>query len=458
MSSIQSLSSALSGLVAARRKLETHGHNIANASTEGYTRQRAIQAPVGAGVVSRVFASSPSDPGGVMSMGVERLSDVLLQSRMATAIEGQGATQATEKYMMRIEDAFAEPSESAISGQLTRYWGAWASLAISPDSTAARQQVLAEGEQLAYSLRRADTEMSDTLTYAGAELEATASEINNLSEQIADLNGAIVSAGRNTTSQADLWDQRDRHVSRLAQLTGATSRVREDGQAAVFVGGRVLVDNKTVLKVQATSTELQWAMDGAKVDASGYVGSLHTLVSTTIPALRASLDAVAASLVSQTNAIHTAAADPSGATGRLFYDPAGVTAATIAISTDPTNGVAGNPQRVAAASVAGAVFDGSAAHALALLGDAPTGPDAAYMGFLSSLGVATSSARSRAASSELVLAAASNDYNATAQVNLDDELAEMTAAQRAYQASARVVTAIDEMLDDLIRRFGRVGA
>jgi flagellar hook-associated protein 1 FlgK len=80
------------------------------------------------------------------------------------------------------------------------------------------------------------------------------------------------------------------------------------------------------------------------------------------------------------------------------------------------------------------------------------------MGFLSSLGVATSSARSRAASSELVLAAAANDYNATAQVNLDDELAEMTAAQRAYQASARVVTAIDEMLDDLIRRFGRVGA
>jgi flagellar hook-associated protein 1 FlgK len=300
--------------------------------------------------------------------------------------------------------------------------------------------------------------MSDTLTYAGAELEATASEINNLSEQIADLNGAIVSAGRNTTSQADLWDQRDRHVSRLAQLTGATSRVREDGQAAVFVGGRVLVDNKTVLKVQATATELQWAIDGAKVDASGYVGSLHTLVSTTIPALRASLDAVAASLVSQTNAIHTAAADPSGATGRLFYDPAGVTAATIAISTDPTNGVSGNPQRVAAASVAGAVFDGSAAHALALLGDAPTGPDAAYMGFLSSLGVATSSARSRAASSELVLAAAANDYNATAQVNLDDELAEMTAAQRAYQASARVVTAIDEMLDDLIRRFGRVGA
>ena len=301
MSSIQSLSSALSGLVAARRKLETHGHNIANASTAGYTRQRVVQSPVGAGVVAHVFSSSPSDPGGVISMGVERLSDVLLQSRMATAIEGQGATQATEKYMLRLEDAFAEPSDAAISGQLTRYWGSWASLAISPDSTAARQQVLAEGEQLAYSLRRADTEMSDTLTYAGAELEATASEINNLSSQIANLNGAIVSAGKNTTSQADLWDQRDRLISRLAQLTGATSRVREDGQAAVYVGGRVLVDNKTVLQVQATSTELQWAIDGAKVDASGYVGSLHTLVSTTIPALRASLDAVAAALVSQTN-------------------------------------------------------------------------------------------------------------------------------------------------------------
>jgi flagellar hook-associated protein FlgK len=86
-----------------------------------------------------------------------------MQNRLSMATDFDGAAQATEKYMMRIEDAFAEPSDSALSGQMTRFWGSWAALAISPESNAARQQVLAEADQLVYTLRRSDTELSDTL-------------------------------------------------------------------------------------------------------------------------------------------------------------------------------------------------------------------------------------------------------------------------------------------------------
>lgn len=458
MSSIQSLNSALSGLMAARRHLETHGHNIANASTEGYTRQRITQTAAGSGIVSRVFATAASDPGGVTSIGVERLTDLLLQNRLSMATDFDGAAQATEKYMMRIEDAFAEPSDSALSGQLTRFWGSWASLAISPESNAARQQVLAEADQLVYTLRRSDTELSDTLEFASGEFNVIADEINNLASQIAELNGAVVSAGSMTTAQSDLWDQRDRLVHRLSELTGATQSVRPDGQVAVFVAGRTLVDNKTVLRVQATSTSLQWAGDSAPVEASGYVGALHTLVSSTIPDIKTKLDSVAAALVTQINALHAAGSDKTGNTGRVFFDPAGVTAGTIAVSTDPTNGVYGQPDRIAAGVPGNGPFDGTAALSIAALADSATGPDSVYMGFLSDLGVKTSSARARAQSASLVLESAVRDYASIAQVNLDDELAGMTAAQRAYQASARVVTTIDEMLDDLIRRFGRVGA
>lgn len=458
MSSIQSLNSALSGLMAARRHLETHGHNIANASTEGYTRQRITQTPAGSGVVSRVFSTAPSDPGGVTSVGVERLTDLLLQNRLSMATDFDGAARASEKYMMRIEDAFAEPSDSALSGQLTRFWGAWASLAISPESNAARQQVLAEADQLVYTLRRSDTELSDTLEFASGEFNVIADEINNLSSQIAELNGAVVSAGSMTTAQSDLWDQRDRLVHRLSELTGATQSVRPDGQIAVFVAGRTLVDNKTVLRVKASSTALEWEGDSSVVEATGYVGALHTLVGSTIPDIKTKLDNVAASLVSQINALHSAGADKDGNTGRIFFDPAGVTAGSVAVSTDPTNGVYGHPERISAGTPGNGPFDGSAALSIAALADSPTGPDASYMAFLSDLGVKTSSARARAQSASLVLESAVRDYSSVAQVNLDDELAGMTAAQRAYQASARVVTTIDEMLDDLIRRFGRVGA
>ena len=457
MSSIQSLNSALSGLMAARRHLETHGHNVANAATEGYTRQRVTQSPAGAGIVARVFSTAATDPGGIASVGVERLTDLLMQNRLSMASDFDSSAQATEKYMMRIEDIFAEPSDSALSGQLTRFWGSWAALSISPESNAARQQVLAEADQLVYTLRRADTELTGTLDFASGEFNVIADEINNLTSQIADLNGAVVSAGSMTTAQSDLWDQRDRLVHRLSELTGATQRVRADGQVAVFISGRTLVDNKTILRVQATATSLQWEGDLNPVEAAGHVGALHTLVTSTIPDVRTKLDSVASSLVTQINALHSTGSDRGGNTGRIFFDPAGLTAGSIAVSTDPANGVYGHPDRVAAGVPGNGLFDGSAALSIAALADSATGPDSVYMGFLSDLGVKTSSARARAQSASKVLESAVRDYASVAQVNLDDELAGMTAAQRAYQASARVVTTIDDMLDDLIRRFGRVG-
>jgi flagellar hook-associated protein 1 FlgK len=216
-----------------------------------------------------------------------------MQNRLSMATDYDSSAQATEKYMMRVEDIFAEPSDSALSGQLTRFWGSWAALSISPESSAARQQVLSEADQLVYTLRRADTELTGTLDFASGEFNVIADEINNLTSQIAELNGAVVSAGPMTTAQSDLWDQRDRLVHRLSELTGATQRVRADGQVAVFISGRTLVDNKTILRVQATATSLQWEGDLNPVEAAGHVGALHTLVTSTIPGVRTKLDSVA---------------------------------------------------------------------------------------------------------------------------------------------------------------------
>jgi flagellar hook-associated protein 1 FlgK len=104
------------------------------------------------------------------------------------------------------------------------------------------------------------------------------------------------------------------------------------------------------------------------------------------------------------------------------------------------------------------VFDGSNASSIGILADALGGVDATYEGFLAELGVTTKSARSKADAQTLVLSSAKSDLNTISQVNMDDELADLMAAQRAYQASARVVTAMDEMLQTLINNFGRAGA
>jgi flagellar hook-associated protein 1 FlgK len=167
---------------------------------------------------------------------------------------------------------------------------------------------------------------------------------------------------------------------------------------------------------------------------------------------------VAAQLVAAVNVLHSAGADTSGTTGRIFFDPASTTAASITLSSDAANGVSGHPERLAAAAATGGVFDGSNASSIGVLADAAGGVDTTYEGFLAELGVTTKSARSKADAQTLVLSSAQSDLNTISQVNMDDELADLTAAQRAYQASARVVTAIDEMLQDLISHFGRVGS
>lgn len=457
MSSIQSIHTALSGLIAARKRVETASHNIANATTRGYSRQSISQVAAGGGIVPRVFTPSPVESGGVITVGVERSTDALLRNRVNVASDSAGSAAAGAKYMERVEGSLNEPSESGLSSQLASFWDAWGALSVSPDSQAARQQVLDQANMVTYTFNRLDSEMLDTMAFAGDELSQAAVEVNDLAKQVANLNGAVVAASPGSAERADMLDQRDVLVERLSYLVGAQQTYRSDGQAAVYVGGRLLVDNSTVAEMSASTTQMSWADSGLPVSAGGYVGQLHTLVNVTLPALRTQLDGVAQKLVTDVNALHTAGKDASGTSGRLFFDPANLTAASISLSSDAALGVLGHPERVAAASATGGVNDGSNANLIGDLADATSGIDDMYHAYLATVGTSTKSARSKADAQELVLSSAREDLKSISEVNIDDELADLTAAQRAYQASSRVVTTIDDMLEDLIRRFGRAG-
>ena len=275
--------------------------------------------------------------------------------------------------------------------------------------------------------------------------------MNDSAKQIASLNQSILSAGQYGSATADLTDQRDKLVERLSTLVGAQSVVRPDGQAAVYLGGRLLVDNSATMEVTATSTRLQWSLDGAPIEAGGYVGSVQTLVQTTIPQFRTRLDAIANQLINDVNVLHMSGSDQTGSTGWAFFSGSGANG--IQVSSD----VAGQPGRVAAGAVGNGPNDGTTANAIGDLADQTTGADNAYLAFLAELGVSTRSAIMKDDAQQVVVDSARRDLNSVSQVNVDDELAELTGAQRAYQAAARVVTTVDEMLDTIIHHLGRVG-
>lgn len=449
MSSFGSLNIAVTGMNAQRRVLDLTAHNVANATTAGYHRQRAELQSLGGRATAGISAGNSTRVYGVDVVAVTRAVDELLAARAMREDAGRAAADLTSSTMARIEGIFPEPTDLGLARQLDDYWGSWTDVSNNPGDLAARTQLLENAQSLVDSLHRGAADLAAVRSTSITRLSTLAVEVNDLSRQVAKLNQVIVANPDNP----DLLDQRDLLVSQMASLTGATSRVSSSGSIDVTVNGRPLVTGATVHDLDGTAGTLVWVDDGQAVSApTGEAASLTATISDVVPRYAAMLDGVANSLVTSVNTLHAAGYDQSGTTGRTFFDPAGVTAASVALSMD----VAGQPANIAAGApvfpgpTAPGPLDGEQARLLAALADSATGPDTTYQSLISTLAVETRAASQRALVQEQVADAAVRDADSVGSVSIDEEMAALTEAQRAFEASAKVFTVIDEMLATLI--------
>ncbi len=456
MSNFGSLNTAYTGLSAHRRALDIIAHNVANSSTEGYHRQRAELVSLGGTTGAGVF-SGRSQSFGVDVVGVTRSYDQLLAARAVKEEAARVAADTTSASMTAIEGIFPEPSDTGLASALDVFWSSWGDLANDPGGLASRTQLLENAQTLATSINRTSTQLQGVADSARTRMSTLASEVNDLATQLADLNRSI-NATHGTNS--DLLDQRDLVVSRISDLTGGVARPGDSGAVDVYVGGRALVTSTIVQTMDGTSGVLRWESDNAAVNpTSGEAQALTAVVSDVVPRYQALLDGVANSLVTNVNALHSVAYDQAGTTGRNFFDPAGVTGATIALSTD----VAGQPANIAAGApvlpgpTAPGPLDGEQARLIAALADSATGPDRTYQSMVTTLAVETRAANNRATIQEQIADTAVRDADSVGAVSIDEEMAMMISAQRAFEANARVMTVVDEMLGFLIERTGTVG-
>lgn len=453
---VSGLYSALSGMNAHKRILDVTAHNVANVNTPGYHRQRVTLEPAGVTSVSAVFAGRSQGAGGVNVVSVDRVLDELAESRLLRETAMKAHTSLTSTTLDRIEQAFPEPSDIGIAAQLDDFWAGWSDLSTRPDDLSSRTQLLERSQTVIDALRRASVDLDALEESSRESVVRLATDINDIAGRIAELNRTIVGSA---TSANDLLDQRDQLVTKLAELSGAISRPADGGQIDVYIGGRIIVSGGITQSVAGTGGQLRWASDGSAVTApASKAAALAETIADTVPRYRIALDAVAQSLVTSVNTLHFTGYDLTGATGRNFFTPAGVTAATISLSAD----VAGQPERIAAGEpdpgpVAPGRFDGERARAMAALAGAPTGPDARYRSMVSTLGVEVRSAVRRDEIQGQLVQAAANRADSVGGVSIDEEMANMMSAQRGFEAAARVLTAIDEMMGVLIQRTGLVG-
>ncbi|HEY2767765.1 MAG TPA: flagellar hook-associated protein FlgK [Solirubrobacteraceae bacterium] len=431
---LQGLQTALSGLLADQQAIDVTGHNITNANTPGYSRQVAV---LQTNEPLRIAALSPIDgEGGQLGTGVSvstytRIRNTYLdaQYRDQNAALGAASTQAEE--LQQAQGAFDEPSSAGLSSQLSALWSAWGALADSPSSEAAKVSVVSVATQLTDTLHQLQGQLQTIEGQAGAQYAAItgpSGEVQGDANQIAQLNQQIKLSLLAHQQPNDLEDRRDQLLDKLSTLANVTVSKEADGTDTVSFGGAAtpLVEGAKVNWPQALTPA-----------AGGQLGALLELSSPTgaLAQYQTALNEVAATLASSVNELHTATPFFKGATAATIE----VAVAPGAVQTSSTGAPGGNDVALAIAALRG----GKA--------------DQRYAALVEQVGSGVQTAKENEANSQAVVTTVANQRQSVSGVSLDEEMTNLITFQRGYQASARALTTMDEMLNVLINHTGIAG-
>jgi len=226
-----------SGILASQRALSTAGHNIANATTPGYSRQRVDMAARPPQMLGNGALGT-----GVIVNNVERVYNEFLTSEVRDTTSMSKYLDKTHEYTSQVDNMLADP-QAGLAPTMSSFFDAVNGLANEPSSTAAREVMLAASHNLADRFAYLNTRFENLREGANKDIRAMVGEVNQLARGIADINKAIVRSQEvSQRAPNDLLDQRDRLVQQLAEQINVNVTVQDDGRMNVFVGnGQTLV-------------------------------------------------------------------------------------------------------------------------------------------------------------------------------------------------------------------------
>lgn len=446
MSLASLLSIARSALLAQQRAMEVTGHNVANASTPGYSRQRvALQA------ATPLWTALGPIGRGVDFSTVTRIRDAFLDDTFRRESGTLGGSSTLHTFLSQVEGAMGEPSDTGVGAALDGLFSSFADLAADPANGSSRESVRQAAARLVQRVRQLDGRMAQAGSDALERLRAEVQDVNDITARIADLNGRILASGGAGGGSPDLEDLRDSLVDRLSGMADVRVVRHENGSIGVLAGDSLLVDGGTSHRIAVVAAGAGYGVGfesgtGLVDLQGGSLGALVDLNDTVLPGLRAQLDTMVAALVAEVNSIHRAGYTRTGATGTDFFDPAGVTAATFALAAP----VAASGDAIAAAGSA-APGDGAVALRLSMLGTTALGGLGGlsvrefYTRFATDVGNRVENARVGAETAQTLVDNADSQRTAVSGVSLDEEMVALIAQQQAYGAAARLISVADEM-------------
>jgi flagellar hook-associated protein 1 FlgK len=367
--------------------------------------------------------------------------------------------------MSTLDTVIDEPGDTGITSLMSKYWSAWHALSLQPDSAAAREAVRSAGQTLAAGFNDMNRQLTQAQTEADTRIGLGVQRVNEIAGQLNNLNQQIAMVVAVGQEPNDLRDQRDLLLDELASYTDmGVSKTGPNGKVTVTIGNQILLDpsTDTVNPLAISAAGAATIGGNATTITSGKLRGLVDLRDTVIGGANgyiAQLDTMAAALANSVNTRHAAGFGLDGSTGNAFFT--GTTAGTIAV--DPA--ILGSTDKIAASATAAGLPGGADAaiglaqlqYVVQTIGTTTTTLDGFYGQFVGKIGVDADQASRLQQVQSGVLDAAQSRRDGVSGVNMDEEMTDMVRFQKSYNAAARMITTLDQMLETIITGMGVVG-
>jgi len=458
MSLFNALEIGKRSLLAHQTAMDVTGHNIANANTEGYSRQLAILGTTAPTVVPVGNSQQPLLPLGTGSCvdTIERIKDEYITARLRKAESTFGQYNMITSELDSLEVVFNEPSDNGLSAQFNAFWDSWQNL-YSPDpaNSGARAEVRASGSVLADSIRRMYQDLLTAQEQINQKIVDRVAIVNDTAASLANLNQQI--GGQNLLGAPnDLMDERDRLLKKLAQYVNIEANISADNTANVSIGGTLIVAGINTFALATRSgtdgTDVYWEASQANANiSSGEIKGLMQIRDENINQYVDQLNELAVRLSARVNAVHRQGYDQNGVAGENFFT--GSNAQDIEVNPE----IIDNIGKIAASSNAtGAVGNGANALSLSqvrdelLMANNTQTIEGQYIATLTDLGSTAGEAKRLMTNTTLLKNQLTELDTSTSGVSIDEEMTSLMKYESGYQAAAKFISIIDELIKGLV--------
>lgn len=449
--------------------LQTTAHNVANKTTEGYSRQRVdlvTNEPVGEGKL-RIGM-------GARAAQVTRINNEYLEKQIEREGNQLGYQGSKSEMLSRVEQVYNEQVNKGLNHSMGNFFNSFRELSNNPESLATRTQVKETADNLAKDFAHVHEQLTGIQADADYQIVTKVEEVNQLTREIANLNEKVAAVEVGGVPANDERDRRDLLVKQLGEKLNIKYAESKDGQLTITAGNTaVLVSgfSQRDLTAQATpgrdgkregnvdifykSTDHSTPVNITKQIKSGHIGGLLEVRDKTTNEMIKGMDELAFTLASEVNKAHVQGYDRNGNSGQLLFEqPLDVEGSSHTLKL--TEEVASDVSRIAAAGQPDSPGDNRIANVLSglqykqVLGEGTATLDDHYNSLVGKIGIEAQRANTAHESQKDITGQLKNLRESIAGVSIDEEMTKMIEFQKGFDASARLIRTADEMMDTVL--------